>query len=90
MMYIPQQQDLLFDPVPRSPQTEACCPDLRWSHMSWWGSHPWAQRIRPSQQHCPRKHCLSAAYLAAHQGPGAHCEDYLFYLCNEYLIAIQL
>lgn len=31
-------------------------------------------------------HCLNAAYLAAQQSPGGHCEDNLFYLCNEYRI----
>lgn len=27
-------------PVPRSPQTEVCCP-CRWCRTSWWWSHPW-------------------------------------------------
>lgn len=34
----------------------------------------------------PRKHCLSAAFLAAHHCPGAHCGNYLFHLCDECLI----
>lgn len=69
-------------PVPRSPQTEVCCP-CRWCRTSWWWSHPWptsagthtAQPPLASQQRrlleTPGQWRMLARKLAAAQSQGA-------------------